>query len=62
MWPTWNTVRTWWHHVMLLVLVAVVLCVSACTTPGRSSSTPAALSPEGGLTGPMIQGDGNGGM
>jgi hypothetical protein len=57
---TWNTVPTWWKHVMRVVLVAMVLCVSACTTPGRSGSTPAALPPEGGYAGPPDSGNGGG--
>jgi hypothetical protein len=48
MWHRWNTVPTWWKHVMQVVLVGVVVCVSACTTPGGSSSTPAGQPPEGG--------------
>ena len=32
-----------WNHVMRVVLVAVVLCVSACTALGRSSPTPSTL-------------------
>jgi hypothetical protein len=57
----WNTVPTWWKHVMRVVLIAVVLCVSACTTPGRSSSTPGALSPDGGQAGAVGSGNGGGG-
>jgi hypothetical protein len=61
--PTWETLPTWWKHVMRVVLVAVVLCVSAsaCTTPRRSGSTPTALPPEGGYTGPRDSGNGGGG-
>jgi hypothetical protein len=33
MWQTWNTMPTWGHYLTRLVLVAAVLCVSACTTP-----------------------------
>jgi hypothetical protein len=63
MWLTRETLPTWWNHVMRVVLVAVVLCVSAsaCTTPRRSGSTPAALPPEGGYTGPRDSGNGGGG-
>ena len=38
--PTWNDLPKWWHRVMLMVLVSVALCISACTAPGQSSSTP----------------------
>jgi hypothetical protein len=31
MWPIQNTSPTWWHHVMRLVLVSVVLFGAACT-------------------------------
>jgi hypothetical protein len=48
MWQPWNTVRTWWKHVMRVVVVAVVVCVSACTTPTGSSSNPSGQPPEGG--------------
>jgi hypothetical protein len=58
MWPTWGTLPPWWHHVMRVVLVVVALCLSAsaCTTSGRSGSTPAALPHEGGYVGPRDSG------
>ena len=58
MWPTWGTLPPWWHHLMRVVLVAVVLCLSAsaCTTSGRSGSTPTALPHEGGYAGPRDSG------
>jgi hypothetical protein len=40
MWPTWKALPTRWNQVMRVVLVAVVLVVSACAAPGRSTSTP----------------------
>ena|SRR5215510_180652 len=61
MWPTRKILPTWWHHVMRVLVVIVALTVSGCTARGHSSSVPAAYSPEEGLSGPMIQGDGNGG-
>ena len=54
MWHRWNTVPTWWKHVMRVVLIAVVLCVSACATPGGSSSTPPGQPPAGGQAGPRM--------
>ena len=61
MWPTWNTVFTWWKHGMRVGLIAAVVCVSACAAPGRSGSTPAALSPDSGQTGSVGSGDGGNG-
>jgi hypothetical protein len=61
MWQTGNTFPTWRNYVMRVVLISALLFVAACTAPGRSSSTPSALSPEGGLAGPMTQGDGGSG-
>jgi hypothetical protein len=63
MWPTWETLPTWWNHVMRVVLVAVVLCVSAsaCTAPGRSISTPAVQPSDGGQAGAVGAGNGGGG-
>jgi hypothetical protein len=58
MWPTWNTVFTWWRHVIWVVFVAVVVCMSACSGPGRSGSTPAALSPDAGQAVTVGSGDG----
>jgi hypothetical protein len=52
MWHRGNTVPTWWKHVMRMVLVGVVLCMSACTTPGGSSSTPAGQPADGGQVRP----------
>ena len=46
MWQSWNASPTWWNHLMRLVLIAAVLCVSACTAPGRSSATPSTLTQE----------------
>jgi hypothetical protein len=54
MWYTWNTLPTGWKHIMRVVLVAVVLCVAACTTLGGSSSTPSGQPPEGGQVGPRV--------
>jgi hypothetical protein len=45
---TWNPIPTRWNRVMRVLMVALVLCVSACTTPGGSSSTPAGQPAEGG--------------
>jgi hypothetical protein len=59
--PTWNTLHTWWNHVIRVVLIAVVSCVSACTTLGYSSSNPSAHSPEADHAGPKLSGNGNGG-
>jgi hypothetical protein len=61
MWPTWNTLPAGWPYVMRIVLVAVVLCVSACTTLGHSSSNPSTHSSEAGHAGPKLSGNGNGG-
>jgi hypothetical protein len=61
MWQPWNTSSTWRNHLMRGVLVALVLCMSACTAPGHSGSAPSAHSPEGGRAGPVLSGDGNGG-
>jgi hypothetical protein len=58
---TWNPIRTWWKHVIQVLLVVLVLCVSACTGPGHSTSAPSPHSPEGGHAEPMLSGDGNGG-
>jgi hypothetical protein len=58
---TWNPLRTWWNHVIRMVLTAVFSCVSACTTLGHPSSNPSAIPPEGGYVGPTMQGDGDGG-
>jgi hypothetical protein len=58
---TWNPLRTCWNHVIRVVLIAVVSCVSACTTLGHSSSNPSTHSPEGGHAGLMLSGDVNGG-
>jgi len=60
MWQTWKIVPTWWKYVMGVVLVAVVLCGSACTAPGRSSSTPSAQPTEGERAGSRSQGNGGG--
>jgi hypothetical protein len=61
MWPTGNIVSTWWQHARRVVVISAVVCFFGCNSPGRSSSTPGALSPDGGQAGPMIQGDGDGG-
>jgi hypothetical protein len=61
MWPTWNTVFRWWKHGMQVGLIAAVVCVSACAAPGRSGSTPAALSPDAGQAGAVGSGDGGNG-
>jgi hypothetical protein len=61
MWRTWNTSATWWHHRSRVVLVALAVCVSACTGPGHSSSAPSGHSPEGGYAEPMLSEDGDGG-
>jgi hypothetical protein len=61
MWHTWIAFPRWWHHVIWVVFVAVVICVSACSGPGRSGSTPAALSPDAGQAGTVGSGDGDGG-
>jgi hypothetical protein len=58
---TWNSTRTWWNRARQMLLVALVLCVSACTTLGHSNSAPSAHSPEGGHEGPKLSGDGDGG-
>jgi hypothetical protein len=60
MWQIWNTSMIWWHHMMRVVLVSALLCVSACTTPGRSSSTPTQPSPGAQMV-PQLQGEGDGG-
>ena len=61
MWHTWITFPRRWRHVIRMVLVAVVVCVSACSGPGRSGSTPAALSPDAGQAGAAGSGDGGNG-
>jgi hypothetical protein len=61
MWPIWKGFPTWWNHLMQVLLLAVVLCISACTAPGHSRSTPSALSPEGGSAGPQEVGKDAGG-
>jgi hypothetical protein len=61
MWPTWNTVFTCWKHSMRVGLIAVVVCVSACSGPGRPGSTPAAHSPDAGQAGAAASGDGGNG-
>jgi hypothetical protein len=48
MWPTRNTLPSWWHHVMGVVLVSVVLLLTLRAYPGRASSTPAVPAPERG--------------
>jgi len=53
---TWNALCTWWNHVIGVLLAALVLCVSACTGPGHSSSVPSTHSPEGGMQGRSSQG------
>jgi hypothetical protein len=60
MWPTWNSVSTRWHHILRVMVVSVALCVSACTGPGHSSSTPSANPSLGGYAGPKDSGNGNG--
>jgi hypothetical protein len=52
--PTWISLPAGWTHVMRVVLVAVVLCMSACTTPGGSRSTPSGQPPEGGQVRPGV--------
>jgi hypothetical protein len=47
MWPTWNTLPAEWTHVIRVVLVSVVLCVSACTGPTHSSSPRSEMPSEG---------------
>jgi hypothetical protein len=49
--PTWKSLPIRWNHVMRVLAVAAVLCISACTAPGHSLSTPSALPPEGGSAG-----------
>jgi hypothetical protein len=61
MWPTGNIVSPWWQHARRVVVISAVMCIFGCSGPSRSSSTPAALFPDGGQAGPMIQGDGDGG-
>ena len=61
MWLTRKILPTRWRLDMRVGLIAVVLCVSACSGPGASTSNPSGLSPEGGSAGPMISGDGDGG-
>jgi hypothetical protein len=61
MWRTWNTSSPWRSHLIRVLVVALAFCVSACTGPGDSSSAPSAHSPEGGHTGPLFSGNGNGG-
>jgi hypothetical protein len=60
MWPIWNTVPTRWPHVIRVTVVAVALCVSACTGPGHSTPTPSANPSEGGYAEPKSQGNGGG--
>jgi hypothetical protein len=62
MWPTWNTLPAGWTHAMRVVLVFVALCMSACTALSHSSSNPSDMPSDRGYVGPMIQGDGDGGM
>jgi hypothetical protein len=55
---TWNAVATRWHRLMLVMVVSVGVCVSACTAPSPSSSHPATIPSEGGSTGPKDSGNG----
>jgi hypothetical protein len=54
--PASNTAPAWWNCIMRVVLVSVALFVSACTSPGRTSSNPSALFLEGGYMGSGVQG------
>jgi len=45
----WPTVPTWWNHVIRLVVVVPLVCVSVCATPGHPRPTPSAHSLKGGL-------------
>jgi hypothetical protein len=58
---TWNPLRTWRTHVIRVVLIAAVSCVSACTTLGHSSSNPSAMPSDGGYAGTSDSGNGDGG-
>jgi hypothetical protein len=60
MWPTWKTLPARWNQVMRVVLVAVVLFVSACAAPGRSTSTPGGFGSEAEYAGPKDSGNGGG--
>jgi hypothetical protein len=59
MWPTRITFAQWWHRVIRVGFVAVVVCASACSGPGGAGSTPATRSPDGGQAGAV--GSRNGG-
>jgi hypothetical protein len=61
MWPTGKIVSAWWRYARRVVVISAVVYILGCSGPGRSSSTPAALSPDREQAGPMIQGDGDGG-
>jgi hypothetical protein len=60
MWPIWNTVSTRRHDIIRVTVVAVALCLSACTGPGYSNPTPSANPSDGGYAGPKTSGNGNG--
>jgi hypothetical protein len=57
---TRETLPTWWNHLMWVGLGILLLCISACATPGHSLSNPSAPSTDGGLAGPLTSGDGDG--
>jgi hypothetical protein len=57
---TRKPIYTHWYHVVRVLLITLVLCVSACTGPGHSTSVPSAHSREGGRAGPKLSGNGNG--
>jgi hypothetical protein len=58
---TWNSVVTRWHGLMLVMVVSVGVCVSACTAPSSSSSHPTTIPSEGGYAGPKDSGNGGNG-
>jgi hypothetical protein len=58
---TWNAKPSAWIQAMRVVLASMALFVSACTTPGHSNSSPAAIPAEGGQAGTVGSGNGDGG-
>ena len=59
MWHAWKTSRMGWAHVLRVVLLAMILFVSACTTLGPSSSNPSTPTRE--RAGETSSGNGGGG-
>jgi hypothetical protein len=58
--PTWNMLPVGWTLMLRVGVVAIALCVSACTAPGHSRSNPSGIASDGGYAGPKDAGNGNG--